>query len=475
MANLDWDELMFGPQRAFIEDPSRLKVACCSRRAGKSHGIALALLKAGFENPGTFPIYINMNRASAKGIIWPALKAINKELNLDLKFDNTHGHIHLPNESSIMIYGAGSKREMDKIRGLAPPAICLDEAQNMGNEMLYLLTQVLLPATFDHKAPIMVTGTPSNSRHNPFYKICHGEKIDDSVGNIGWSVHNWTMLDNPYIPDPGEQMAMFREAMAWSENTPAYMRELLGLWVFDTDKKIFDVRDFTVVPRFPVEDTNDWRWLLGVDLGTVDPCAYTIGAYSRSLGRCYAVASYRLPNLSTIEAGTEIERIYDIYPTFSHTVVDSGGQGAAFIRQWRDTHPGIPARPVKKGNDSVDMGISIMNADMRAAKFFIVGPNCQDLLQEFDTLQYDEKAMEVGKRAVKKGMMDHAMDSCRYMYTKVRTHDTRSFAVDDSTEYQSPEYFRREMERVKAEAMNPRKAEPYWKKLIKWKGPGGSL
>ena len=27
VARLDWNELMFGPQRDFIEDPSRLKVA----------------------------------------------------------------------------------------------------------------------------------------------------------------------------------------------------------------------------------------------------------------------------------------------------------------------------------------------------------------------------------------------------------------------------------------------------------------
>ena len=34
VASLDWNTHMFGPQREFIEDPSRLKVACCSRRAG---------------------------------------------------------------------------------------------------------------------------------------------------------------------------------------------------------------------------------------------------------------------------------------------------------------------------------------------------------------------------------------------------------------------------------------------------------
>jgi hypothetical protein len=318
----------------------------------------------------------------------------------------------------------------------------------------------------------MVTGTPSNSRHNPFYKICHNEKIDDAIGDFGWSVHSWTMNDNPYIPDPEEQQAMFREAMGWNENTPAYLRELCGQWVFDTDKKIFNHREGMIVDRFPIERADDWRWLLGVDLGTKDPCAYTIGAYSRAIGACYVVESYRKPDLSTIEAGTEIERVYNTYPPFSHTVVDSGGQGAAFIKQWKSTHPQIPAKPVEKGKDSVDMGISIINAEIRAGKLFFVEKGCQDLLQEMDTLQWDEKAFEVGKRAVKSGMQDHAMDSFRYMTTKVRLGDIGGFVVDDSYEKGSARHFEALRDKAKKQAFNQRAPEPTWVKLGRWKRPG---
>jgi len=465
---------MFGPQRDFINDKSRLKVACCSRRAGKSHGVALALLKAGFENPGSFPLYINMNRASAKGIIWPALKAIDQELGLDLRFDNTHGHIYLPNGSAIMVYGAGSKREMDKMRGLAPPAICLDEAQNMGSDMLYLLTEVLMPATFDYKAPIMVTGTPSNSRHSPFYKICHGEQLDERV-KIGWSVHGWTMVDNPHIPDAEEQRKFFMEQMGWSENTPAFLRELHGLWVFDTDRTIFNSTEEMLVDRFPKELTSDWKYILGVDLGTKDPCAFTVMAYSRLLCHAYVLESYREPDLSTIEAGVEIDKIYERYPPFSHTVVDSGGQGASFVKQWKTSHPHIPARPVEKGKDSVDMGISIINADIRARKMYFVEKNCQDLLQEMDTVQWDEKAEAVGKRVVKRGMHDHAMDSFRYACTKLKIHDTTGMMIHNAPPTKgSPEHFEAMREKARAQAFKgvTFKPMPEYTKVGKWRRPG---
>ena len=306
---LDLDRLSFGKQREFLEDPSRLIAACCGRRSGKSHGILLKLMLAGFQHDGSYPIYINMNRASAKGIIWPPARQLDRDLGLGLKFDAQNGHIYLPNDSAIMVYGAGSRREMDKMRGLSPPAICLDEAQNMGQEMLYLLTQVLLPATFDYKASIMVTGTPSNTRHNPFYKICNGLQLDRNLGDLGWSVHHWTMHDNPFIPDVEEQLKLVRDSLKWNENTPAYLREYMGLWIFDTDRRVFNQTDDMLVVRWPKELADDWRFVLGVDLGTKDPCAFTVIAYSRAIGAAYVLESYRKPGLDTDDAGAEIKRI----------------------------------------------------------------------------------------------------------------------------------------------------------------------
>lgn len=472
VAKLDWETLMFGPQKDFIQDQSRLKVACCSRRAGKSHGVALALLKAGFEHPGSFPIYMNMNRSSAKVIIWPALRDIDRKLGLGLRFDNVTSNIKLPNDSVIQVYGVGSRREMDKSRGGKPPAVCLDEAQNMGQDMLYLINEILLPSTADYQAPIMVTGTPSNNRHSPFYKIANGMQLSEK-SSLGWSVHHWTMADNPFIPDPAGELELALAANGWTRNTPAFRREFLGEWVFDTHRGCFDYRDAMVVDRFPEELATDWRYIIGVDLGTEDPCAFTVLAYSRSIGRTYVLESYREPELTVLAAGTEIERLMHRFPNYSHIVVDSGGQGAAFVKQWKSTHPHIPARPVKKGFDSVDMGVSIINADIRAGKLFFVEQGCIDVLAEMAELQWDEKSLQVGKRIIKRGWDDHATDSLRYAYTKVRTHDNSGFVVDDR-----PTSDRERMDRIHAQlkqrelSRNPRHEEPLWVKAGKWKRPG---
>jgi hypothetical protein len=289
---------------------------------------------------------------------------------------------------------------------------------------------------------------------------------------LGWSVHHWTMAENPYIPDPPGERQLALEANGWTEMSPAFRREFLGEWAFDTESVAFVNRESMLVREFPVWKAQDWRYILGVDLGTVDPCAFTVMAYSRSLGHCYVLESYREGDLSTIQAGTEIERLMDRYPTFSHIVVDSGGQGASFIRQWKDTHPHIPARPVKKGSDSVDMGISIMNADIRAGKLFFVESRCVDLLQEMENVQWDERAMELGKRVIRRGDDDHAADSARYAYTKVRTHDTQGFVIDDSVDYGSVEHYERIAQGIRDKAKKKGQPQaPQWVKYGKWRKP----
>jgi hypothetical protein len=318
----------------------------------------------------------------------------------------------------------------------------------------------------------MVTGTPSNNRHSPFYKISNGMKLTEE-STLGWSVHHWTMGENPFIPDAPGELDLVLQANGWTRNTPAFRREYLGEWVFDTHRTAFDYRDHMVVSRWPKEDASDWRFIIGVDLGTEDPCAFAVLAYSRQVGRCYVLEAYRKPNLSVLEAGTEVERLMHRYPNYSNIVVDSGGQGAAFVRQWKDTHPHIPARPVKKGYDSVDMGISIMNADIRAGKLCYVEKYCLDVLQEMAELQWDEKSLELGKRVIKRGWEDHASDAVRYAYTKVKIHDIGGFVVDD-TPKDDAERMRRLHEQLRERELsgNPRREEPLWVRAGRWKRPG---
>lgn len=467
---LDFDELLFGPQRDFIMDPAQFKVASCSRQAGKSHAAAMALLKAATEKAGSTPVYINMNRASAQVIIHPPLMELNDKHGLGLTFNRTTSDIRLPNGSVIKVFGAGSIREMEKIRGIGSTLnlVVLDEAQNFGNDMYKLIREILLPATVTHKAPILVTGTPNAACAGPFYDIVHGGgEMFKEDSTRGWSLHGWTMKDNPHIPDVDEQYATHMSVHGWTDASPAFRREYLGEWVRDTEGLCYYRKNSMVVDRFPQERAHDWRYILGVDVGTVDPWAFTVAATSREAQATYVLASYS-SHLNTLEAGAEIEELRETYPITS-TVVDTGGQGANPVKQWKETHPTIPAEAVKKGYGSVDMGISIINADIQANRVYFVEDGCKELLGEFNALIWDHKTSPTGARKVKRGdgYPDHCADSFRYLYTKVRTWKKQSYGAGVAVG--SLDERRRHAAKLKADTLaeGGPSTEPFWKTLIK--------
>jgi hypothetical protein len=282
------------------------------------------------------------------------------------------------------------------------------------------------------------------------------------------------MKDNPYIPDYLAEHELVKAAKGWQHDSPAFRREYLGEWIRDTHNIAFSPTTKMIVEDCPFSDANDWRYILGVDLGTVDPCAFCILAYSRQLGKTYVLETYKQHDLSVIQAGAEIERIEDRYPRFTHRVVDSGGQGAAFVRQWKDTHPHLAVKPVKKGFNSVDMGIAIINADIRAGKLLFVRRSNSDLLQELDQIVWDERALEMGKRIIQRGVPDHAADAFRYAYTKVRNYDTGDMVHDNDVQYGSEDWEKLMEADLREQAMSaPKEPEPFWKRVQKWKGPQG--
>jgi hypothetical protein len=458
--SLDIDDLTsnFPEQREFINDPNRLKAACCSRRSGKSHGVAIMLLKHAIMRPGCTPVYINMNRGSAQLIIWPALRDLSNKYNLGLQFIKASGDIIVPNGSEIRVFGAGSMREMDKVRGVGTTLTiaCLDEAQNFGADMEYLVRNVILPATADHKAPIVITGTPNQVCAGPFHEICHqsGEMVDAlAAEGFGWSVHSWTMHENPHISDVEEEYKLAKAANGWNDNTPAYRREYFGEWVRDTAGLCFDVVDHMFVDKFPEEDTDDWVYQVGVDIGTKDPCAFTVLAFSEKLAITYVLQSYR-DHVNTIEAGNEIDRLMQVFP-IEVAVIDAGGMGARDLELWETTHPHLPTVKAKKGPGSVDMGISLINADIRAGKVKFIKPNCKMLIDEMQLLSWDDDLRGLGRRKVKAGDDDHCADSFRYGYQRVRTHTTDGFEYQDYVDPASTEGLVRTAKELRAKALTP--------------------
>ena len=120
----------FPAQESFISDPKRLKAALCTRRAGKSYGCALYLIKEALENPGTNHLYIALTRESAKKIAWKdCLKVINRKYKLGIRFNEAYLVAHLPNGSQISLMGVDvSEKEKEKLLGQKFKLVIIDES-----------------------------------------------------------------------------------------------------------------------------------------------------------------------------------------------------------------------------------------------------------------------------------------------------------------------------------------------------------
>ena len=225
----------FPAQESFISDPKRLKAALCTRRAGKSYGCALYLIKEALENPGTNHLYIALTRESAKKIAWKdCLKVINRKYKLGIRFNEAYLVAHLPNGSQISLMGVDvSEKEKEKLLGQKFKLVIIDESASFTIDLRELVYVILKPAVADLNGTICLIGTPGNITKSLYYDICAGKEA-------GWSLHKWQASDNPYMKDAWE-----RELAEIAEDRPLYMetaqfkQHYLGQWVVDDTKLVY--------------------------------------------------------------------------------------------------------------------------------------------------------------------------------------------------------------------------------------------
>src|SRR5687768_3739194 len=236
---VDFDKLLFpGPQRAFVMDPAKRKAAVCSRRAGKTFGILIYALKVLHLHSYCQVPYITLTRQQGKRNIWLALQKMDKQLGLGGNFNNNELTYTLSNGSVLFICGANDETEIQRLRGANYPLAMVDEAQSFRPFIRSLIRDILEPATSDYDGTIIMTGTPGPACAGFFYEVTNnlfdvevdGEKFQP------WSVHHWTVVDNPHHPYDTAKIERVRKENGWAIDNPTFLREWKGLWVKDDSR-----------------------------------------------------------------------------------------------------------------------------------------------------------------------------------------------------------------------------------------------
>lgn len=419
----------FPEQSAFILDPARLKVLFCTRRSGKSFGEGRYLLKEAYETPSVSCLYLALTRDSAENIMWrDVLRRLNRELHLDAIPNKTKLELTLPNESTVRLLGMDADEdEKRKVLGGKYKLVVVDEAASWRTDLRRLLFEYVKPALADHRGTFAMSSTATDIMSGLFYELTQGhDAMPHRWSKEGFSCHAWNWRQNPYMRKQiEEEVAELEAANPRVRDTPAFRRNYEpGEWVIDISNLVYkyqrDVNDFD--GTLPKHHAGRWHYVLAVDLGYEDPCAFTVLAYHDHDESMYVLESYKRGHLDVTATGNEINAIKQRYD-IEHTTIDGSSKQA--VEEMNARH-GVMAEAADKKDKAEH--IDLMNADFNAGRIKL-SPKCGPLREEYGALIWDERALERRhKRVEHPGCDNHATDSAYYGWRHCYQYTAKALA-----------------------------------------------
>lgn len=349
----------FPKQNAFILDQSSFIDAQCSRRAGKSSGLAIRFFKTMNRYPGSTCRYLALTGDSARDIMWPVLEELDQKYKIGLKFIPSRLTVINPVGGKLRLYGADMKNFIRRLRGNKSPGTAVDESQEFGSHLEYLVDDILTPMMADFvDAWLAIAGTPGPVPNGYFFDVTKQKKY-------GYSHHEWTLFDNPHLPNPQKFVSDLIEKKQWPSNHPTLLREWQNQWVVDLEslwiKYKSDINDFVERPI----QIKQWNYILGIDIGWKDADAFAVLAWSESSPVTYLIEEIVTNKQDITSLRTAIETLQKRY-SFHKIVMDTGGLGKKIAEELKFRY-GLPIEAADKARKQENA--EILNDALRLGNF----------------------------------------------------------------------------------------------------------
>lgn len=423
-------------QRAFVCDPARRKVALCSRRAGKSHGIAAWLIDGALEDPGGLSVYIARSKGDARRIMQPAIDYFSARYpELRLKLREVDGQLLLMvglTRHSIWLAGCKDQSEVGKFRGSKYKRAAIDEAQEYGAFLRELVTDSIEPALIDKAGHLLLAGTPSPVPAGLFYEVSTGD------GSPAWPTHHWTIFDNPHIPDAAAEVALFCETYGLNPESATYRREYLGQWVRDEGALVYP---YSAAINAVTADAvpEGLRHILALDFGFGNATAFTILGIRSGFPEVWVLRAWKVAGLIPSAVAAHTERLRAEFGAGLQIVGDEGGLGKGYAEEMRQRYGiGIVAAEKTKKRAYQE----IVAGELRSGTIKIVARACPQLLDEMCLLQWGP-----GRAAEDPRFENDCCDSMLYGARAARTWYQPELEAPKSG---TPEWFAAEAKATKA-------------------------
>lgn len=395
--------LPFPQQDLFVKDPSKYLAALCTRRAGKTNALARRFIETMKTHPNSLCRYIALTRDSAKDIMWPVLTEMNERMELGAELSETNLTMTLPNGAKLKLYGADMKNFVRRLRGAKSPANAVDEAQEFESSHLEdLIDNILTPSILDYSDGwIAMTGTPGPIPRGLFYDVTTNNKG-------GYSVHKWSLFDNPFLPDPYGFVDDLKRRRGWNDATATYMREYGGYWLLDADSLLIKYKaELNNYAELPVAE---WVYILGIDIGLRDSDALAVVGWHERSSSVYLVDEIVTPDQDITTLSEQIERLIRIYNP-SKIVMDTGGLGAKIAEELR-RRKGLPIHAADKKRKMEN--VAFLNEWLRLGRF--KAKQSSRFASDSMKVQIDWDKSTPDKMALKPGFHSDIIDAVLYAF-----------------------------------------------------------
>lgn len=178
---------------AYLNCEEKIVVYNCARRIGKSFTLCVIALEVCMKTKNSHVKYCCSKQKEAKNIIRPLIREILETCPQELKpiYKTQEQCWVFPNGSRIELTGLDGGRA-ESIRGGGANLAIIDEA-GLVNDLVYIITSILLPTTTTTKGKIILSSTPPKSPAHPFVtKYLNKARLE---GNLITK----TIYDNPFI------------------------------------------------------------------------------------------------------------------------------------------------------------------------------------------------------------------------------------------------------------------------------------
>jgi hypothetical protein len=418
----------FPEQRAFYEDSARLTAAVCGRRAGKTRGGNRDFVRDAMRTKHGRFLYLNSTRAEARKLAWigargDGMKSLVERHKLNAIPNETELTIHFPDlDSWIYLMGADDESGVSRALGLPYHKVWWDEAQKIPTKLEDTIRDVLMPTLLDYRGRLRLTGTPVRNMSGLFWKVTQ-PTLKARLKN--WSVHHWNLMANPFfgramlkngdwyviagveevISGPhleGELSAEImgarhvrgmldlQELLGGSDvaplDSPTMLREGFGEWVHEDSNHVYaahkvPLHELCYAPArtrpdgFPdieaamrdlpgFTEGRQYFCAFGNDLGTRDPYAFVLWAWSLKDPVLYEVASFSRSGLDYDQMGSYMIEVRESV-VISITVADAGGGGKPAVKGWSKTWVDRYKLPVIEAEKSNKYGaVQMLNTDI---------------------------------------------------------------------------------------------------------------